>query len=240
MRIDGQVAVENVARALTATMLITIGDIATVTARPPAAYGANELARRETLEVQRSTLLMKAQTASSTELRKAHARRKQLESDLSATMAELKAVGVDRQGLRAEIDSLKADVSEIDEAVAAALQAEELTALPNATDIAGRQAELADRREKARRELDRLTGVVDAQNQICTECAAATGRLHGEFDEIRRRLGVDTETLPDDVRDERLATAGAGVETTTSEHQIVAAALLSYAAKRPPTMRSRA
>ncbi len=233
VRVDGQVTAENLARPLVAPMVITVADIATVTANPPAAFGATEFVRREALEAELPAVLMKANAASSADLRKAHARRKQLESDRAAIMAELRAVGVDRKSLAAEIDRLKTDIAAIDEAITAALKSAVLTELPDAKDVARQQAELADRREKSRRELDRLNGVIDAQNQICTECAAAAGRLQGELDEILRRLEVDIASLPDQTREERLATAGADVVTATREHQIVAAALLEQRAKTP-------
>jgi DNA repair exonuclease SbcCD ATPase subunit len=233
VRVDGQVTTENLARSLFAPMVITIADIATVTANPPPAFGAAEFVQRETLEAQLAALLVQVGAASPADLRKAHARRIQLEVGQASIMAELEAVGVNRASLAAEIDRLKTDISAIDDAVAAALTLTGLTELPDAKDVALQQIELADRREQSRRELARFNGVIDGQNQICKEYAEAVGRLQGELDEILRRLQVDIESLPDDTREERLATAVAEVDAATRDHQVVTLALLEQRDKTP-------
>lgn len=233
VRVDGNAIERSISQSLLAPVVIEVGDLAIITATPPAAFGVAEFAKRDGLNTQLASCLSKANAVSAAELRKAHARRRQLESDRAGIMAELKAVGLERNDLASKIERVVADLAAIDDTIAAALKSAHLSELPESRQIEQQLKALALGREAATREHERLNGLVEAQNQIRTDCAAAIGRLEGELDEIQRRRDVDIAMLPDETRDARLGQAKEQVGKTNREHQICAAALLDQRRKTP-------
>ncbi|MEO8927588.1 MAG: hypothetical protein ABI306_10550 [Caulobacteraceae bacterium] len=227
VRIDGVPAKGEVTLSVLRTTVVTVGDLATVTASPPAAFGRAEYDRLKAIESQVASLVCKAGLLSVEQFRESYARRRRLEDDRTAVLTQLRVLGVPRGDLATEIARLGAEVATLDDQIDQALKTTGRAKLPSTEVIEQELQAISTRRAEARREHQRQAGIADAQSEILVQVAKDIGALDGELKEIRRGREADLASLPDGGRANLFAKAVDKVEKAKRQHGLCAAALLA-------------
>ena len=231
--IDGEPLPAGVRRAALAPLVITVGDLATITVSPPAGAGAKEEERRQALRADLAKLLDDTGFTDAAALRAARARRQELEAERAGLEAEATAAGVGRRGVRGGAETVAAvlaaardELAAIDALIATAPLAEAgFTALPAADALDERLDAVRAGRDEARRRRQAHEGTLEAHGATLARLADQRGRLAGALTEVRARLAADLAVLPDDARADALAAAEAAERAATEDHGTKAAAL---------------
>jgi len=215
----------SVVQAAIDPLIIRVGDLATITVSPPVARNATDSIKRVQLQAHLANLIADAGMINAAELRAAHARRQQLETEAVGLQAEIGGHGVRGTTPVLAIERIKTEIEEINGLVAEVLSQSNLEILPIEKDVECHQSGLRQKREEARRKRQGLDGTIEAQNAILSGLADARGRLSGTLAEIQNSLDGDLATLPDADRSQLMSDAELSVTEARDEYRSKAAAV---------------
>ncbi len=234
MLIDGRQAKDGESIAVTAPVIVSFGDVASITIAPPEGFGDDHEKARAGQIAQRADLLSAAGAGSLDEARKVFARREMLESQLKGVVAELYAFGVSEETTDDALSDLQSAIIRCDAEISEALARAEIEALPEPAAIDADRRAIAAAREERRLQRKTLDASNHEHQHILEAKVTERSKLAGELDELRRTLAASLAALPDETRETDIAAAIKAHDAARTAHQQAAGALADLRTKSPP------
>ena len=217
--------------AVTAPIIVSVGDIATITMTPPAGIADDHHKARAARLKSQAKLLRACGAACLQDAREALARRGRLEAQLQGIEAELTALGTDMKAPEKALVGLRKEIAKAEAEIVEALRCAGVDMLPGIAALEMQRKALASEQEGRRGRRKALEAERREAAQLLAEMSAAKASAFGELGELRRALAANLAALPDERRDEQMMEALARFQETEKAHQQAAGALAELRGK---------
>ncbi|MDR3409185.1 MAG: AAA family ATPase [Methylovirgula sp.] len=221
VHIGSALAKDTYSAPVVAPTKVTVGDLAVITITPAPNPGHET---RQSVDAERALLLRSIGVASSAEARALLSKRRDLDGNRKAVLAELKTLKVTGDPTSV-IAKTKSDLAETDAIISVALADAKIQNLPSNKEIEDEKLELGQQRASLEARRANLEGTRERQQESIEKIVATRSGMESKLELVRKSIADDTALCPDAERAARNAAFVADVTTAETAHQTAASVL---------------